>query len=139
MTNSIQELESLWLAEIQEINTAHRNEVKDLAEQLAIATTKLEQSQYQVEKLDKGWNKTIDAHEVTRQRLLKYENEVGTVHNLKFEQSQYTIKVLRQSILDMSATQNYLTKDNAHLTEERAYWREKACKFQSKWNKYGTK
>jgi len=31
--------------------------------------------------LDNGWNKSIDAHEVTKQRLLKYENEVGTPHN----------------------------------------------------------
>lgn len=31
----------------------------------------------QIEKLDRILNKTIDAHEVTKQRLLGYENEAG--------------------------------------------------------------
>ena len=30
---------------------------------------------------DRQWNKTIDAHEVTKQRLLKYENEAGVPNN----------------------------------------------------------
>ena len=34
-----------------------------------------------LEGLERMLNKTIDAHEVTRQRLFKYENEVGTPHN----------------------------------------------------------
>tara|TARA_R110001632_G_scaffold25197_1_gene69362 strand:+ start:272 stop:529 length:258 start_codon:yes stop_codon:yes gene_type:complete len=40
-------------------------------------TTLLEQEMYKSAQLDKGWNNTIDAHEVTKQRLLKYENEAG--------------------------------------------------------------
>jgi len=34
-----------------------------------------------IEKLDSMLNKTIDAHEVTKQRLLRYENEVGVPNN----------------------------------------------------------
>jgi hypothetical protein len=40
-------------------------------------TALLEQERYKSEKLDRMLNKTIDAHEVTKQRLLDYENEAG--------------------------------------------------------------
>lgn len=62
--------------------------IKDLQFEIAKLTSLLEQEEYKAERayqysaqLDKGWNKTCDAHEVTKQRLLKYENEVGTPHN----------------------------------------------------------
>ena len=41
---------------------------------------RIELLQHQLKQLDKGWNKSIDAHEVTKQRLLKYENEAGVPH-----------------------------------------------------------
>ena len=50
-------------------------------EMLKKVTLLLEQEKYKSAQLDKGWNKTIDAHEVTKQRLLKYENEAGVPNN----------------------------------------------------------
>ena len=55
--------------------------MQDLRVEIAKLTTLLEQEKYKSEQLDKGWNKTIDAYEVTKSRLALYENEVGIPHN----------------------------------------------------------
>ena len=52
-----------------------------LIERIAKLTTLLEREKCMSWKLDKGWNNAIDAHEVTKQRLLKYENEAGVPNN----------------------------------------------------------
>ena len=127
------------------MNTNTHNEVKDLTEQLAIATTKLEQSEFRAKQLDEGWNNTLVYQETLERLLDGARAQVGqgdkTIDVLsdkimglqsKLEQSEFRVEELRQTILDMSATQNYLAKDNAHLTTERAYWREKSCRLQSK-------
>ena len=83
--------------ELKLFKAEHDNVTKDVllmnAEyEIANLTTLLEQEKYkaiQVERaqrkhltsLDNGWNKTIDAHEVTKSRLALYENEVGIPHN----------------------------------------------------------
>ena len=76
----LRNLEAIRLNEIREINTHHREEVKDLRVEIAKLTTLLEQEKYKSAQLDKGWNKTIDTHEVTKNRLALYENEVGVPH-----------------------------------------------------------
>ena len=80
----LRDLEAIRLNEIREINTAHRKEVKDLRFEIANLRDRLKTDArsiaYYIEqeaKLDGMLNKTIDAHEVTKQRLLKYENEAG--------------------------------------------------------------
>tara|TARA_R110000751_G_scaffold110907_1_gene208646 strand:- start:8 stop:298 length:291 start_codon:yes stop_codon:yes gene_type:complete len=82
MNNSItmqdlRDLEAIRLNEIREINTAHRKEVKE--KDIVIDALKFEIANLRdrLESTDRQWNKTIDAHEVTKQRLLKYENEAG--------------------------------------------------------------
>ena len=64
------QLENDYLNQIREINTHHRKERKDLQFEIANLRDRLTQN-------DRQWNKTIDAHEVTKQRLLGYENEAG--------------------------------------------------------------
>ena len=82
MNNSItmqdlRDLEAIRLNEIREINTAHRKEVKE--KDIVIDALKFEIANLRdrLESTDRQWNKTIDAHEVTKQRLLGYENEAG--------------------------------------------------------------
>ena len=73
----LRDLEAIRLNEIREINTAHRKEVKE--KDIVIDALKFEIANLRdrLESTDRQWNKTIDAHEVTKQRLLKYENEAG--------------------------------------------------------------
>ena len=69
------------IRDLQEALTDSQNYTERLHKRFDKVTTMLEQERYKSEKLDRMLNKTIDAHEVTKQRLLDYENEVGTPHN----------------------------------------------------------
>tara|TARA_R110002020_G_scaffold473615_1_gene703167 strand:- start:38 stop:379 length:342 start_codon:yes stop_codon:yes gene_type:complete len=73
--------DSVTIQDLKDALILSMREVKDLRVEIAKLTTLLEQEKYKSEQLDKGWNKTIDAHEVTKQRLLKYENEAGVSNN----------------------------------------------------------
>ena len=68
---------SVTIQDLKDALILSMREVKGLRVEIAKLTTLLEQEKYKSEQLDKGWNKTIDAHEVTKQRLLGYENEAG--------------------------------------------------------------
>jgi len=68
---------SITIQDLKDALILSMREVKDLRVEIAKLTTLLEQEKYKSAQLDKGWNKTIDAHEVTKQRLLDYENEAG--------------------------------------------------------------
>ena len=76
------------IRDLQEALTDSQNYTERLHKRFDKVTTMLEQEKYkaiQVERaqrkhlisLDRMLNKTIDAHEVTKQRLLGYENEAG--------------------------------------------------------------
>jgi len=69
--------DSVTIQDLKDALILSMREVKDLRVEIAKLTTLLEQEKYKSAQLDKGWNKTIDAHEVTKQRLLDYENEAG--------------------------------------------------------------
>jgi len=69
--------DSVTKQDLQDALILSMREVKNLRVEIAKLTTLLEQEKYKSAQLDKGWNKTIDAHEVTKQRLLGYENEAG--------------------------------------------------------------
>lgn len=59
---------------LQDALNLSMREVKDLQFEIAVLKT-------QLERMDRQWNKTIDAYEVTKSRLALYENEVGIPHN----------------------------------------------------------
>ena len=72
----------------EELKSTLLSEVRDLASQKDTLLSDVRSKDFEIanlrdrlEGLDRMLNKTIDAHEVTRQRLFKYENEVGTPHN----------------------------------------------------------
>lgn len=68
---------SVTIQDLKDALILSMREVKNLRVEIAKLTTLLEQEKYKSEQLNKGWNNTIDAHEVTKQRLLGYENEAG--------------------------------------------------------------
>jgi len=64
-------------------------EIANLRDRLNAAIGLLNQQRDENAKLDSMLNKTIDAHEVTKQRLLGYENEAG-VPKSESERDAYT-------------------------------------------------
>lgn len=62
--------DSVTIQDLKDALILSMREVKDLRFEIANLRDRLTQN-------DRQWNKTIDAHEVTKQRLLKYENEAG--------------------------------------------------------------
>tara|TARA_R110002167_G_scaffold90367_1_gene243632 strand:+ start:270 stop:548 length:279 start_codon:yes stop_codon:yes gene_type:complete len=75
---------SVTIQDLQDALMLSMREVKDLRFEITNLRDRLKTDArsiaYYIEleaKLDRMLNNTIDAHEVTKQRLLKYENEAG--------------------------------------------------------------